>query len=384
MPLPDYKNSIVNLMSSILGAYGKKTGYQLLKSIKGAEFSGATNIVLLVIDGLGYEYLLKNGNESTLKKHLRSKLTSVFPSTTASAMTSFFTGLTPQEHGLTGWFTYLKEMGVVSTILPFTTRYGESKAEACVEPKKIFTFKSVFERINVNSYIISHRDYVHSEFNKIACDGAKRKGYSTLNGYFSQIVRTIKSSKKKKFICAYWGKFDSICHREGVGSKKALSHFQELDKKFAKFIVSLKGTGSLVIVTSDHGQIESKKSEMINLKDHPQLQECLTLPLCGEPRTAYCYVRPSKIKIFENYVRKNMGNYCAIYKSDDLIKKKYFGLHQSHPRLFERVGDYTLIMKDNYIIRDFILGEKEHFHIGNHGGTSKEEMLIPLIVVKIN
>jgi hypothetical protein len=52
------------------------------------------------------------------------------------------------------------------------------------------------------------------------------------------------------------------------------------------------------------------------------------------------------------------------------------------PRLFDRIGDYVLIMKENYIIKDFVLGETEKFHIGNHGGVSKEEMLVPLIVIE--
>jgi hypothetical protein len=40
-------------------------------------------------------------------------------------------------------------------------------------------------------------------------------------------------------------------------------------------------------------------------------------------------------------------------------------------------------MRENYIIKDFVLGEKERFHIGNHGGVSKEEMFVPLIVINL-
>jgi len=28
------------------------------------------------------------------------------------------------------------------------------------------------------------------------------------------------------------------------------------------------------------------------------------------------------------------------------------------------------------------LGEPEHFHIGYHGGVSREEMFVPLVVIK--
>jgi len=50
--------------------------------------------------------------------------------------------------------------------------------------------------------------------------------------------------------------------------------------------------------------------------------------------------------------------------------------------LFDRVGDYTLIMKDEYQIKSNILDKKAEFNLGNHGGASKSEMLVPLIVIK--
>lgn len=44
--------------------------------------------------------------------------------------------------------------------------------------------------------------------------------------------------------------------------------------------------------------------------------------------------------------------------------------------------DGSIVNKENYVIKDFILGEPEHFHIGYHGGVSQEEMFVPLVVIK--
>jgi hypothetical protein len=39
-------------------------------------------------------------------------------------------------------------------------------------------------------------------------------------------------------------------------------------------------------------------------------------------------------------------------------------------------------MKDNYIMKDLVLGEEQNIYIGNHGGVSKEEMFVPLVVIE--
>ena len=63
------------------------------------------------------------------------------------------------------------------------------------------------------------------------------------------------------------------------------------------------------------------------------------------------------------------------------MNENYFGLYDAHPRLFDRIGDYIFLMKDNYIIKDCLIGEERHNLVGNHGGTSEDEMYVPLIVL---
>jgi predicted AlkP superfamily pyrophosphatase or phosphodiesterase len=143
----------------------------------------------------------------------------------------------------------------------------------------------------------------------------------------------------------------------------------------------LKGSDTTLIITADHGQIDTPRSKVIFANDHPKLYETLTLPLCGEPRVAYCYVHPSKSKQFENYVKDKLDYCCELYRSEDLIKRGMFGLYKPNDKLFDRVGDYILIMKDNYFIKDSLLGESLNFFKGNHGGLSEDEMLVPLVLV---
>ena len=62
-----------------------------------------------------------------------------------------------------------------------------------------------------------------------------------------------------------------------------------------------------------------------------------------------------------------------------MIRKNFFGLQEPNEKLFDRVGDYILIMKEKHVIKDFIMGETAHILKANHGGVSGEEMYVPLI-----
>ncbi|MFZ5955540.1 MAG: alkaline phosphatase family protein [Nanoarchaeota archaeon] len=212
--------------------------------------------------------------------------------------------------------------------------------------------------------------------------GSKTLPYEDLSGMFEQIKKAINSNNKRKYIYAYWDKLDAFNHKYGVGYKESEKHFKEIEKNLKKFINDITNTDTALIIVSDHGFVNTPFEKIIKLEDNPKMKECFTLPLCGERRTAFCYVHPLKAKQFETYVMKNLDRYCELYKSQDLINKNFFGLFEANLNLFDRVGDYILILKENYIIRDEITEKEKRFSIGHHGGISKEEMLVPLIFIK--
>jgi hypothetical protein len=51
--------------------------------------------------------------------------------------------------------------------------------------------------------------------------------------------------------------------------------------------------------------------------------------------------------------------------------------------LTERIGDYVLLMKDRYIISDWLPVEKRYHHVGVHGGVSEAEMLVPVVLASL-
>ncbi len=381
--LPDYARAgIVNLMSSIqTGMGGTASSYPELAELPAEQLRTARNVVLFVVDGLGYHYLRERPGEGTLRRHLRARLTSVFPSTTASAITTFLTGTAPQQHGLTGWFMYFKELGGVVAPLPFKARFGGEPLHAAgVEARRLFDWPSLFEQIDARSYIVLPERIAHSDYTLAYAGPAEPQAYASLEHCFRRLTEILRAGRERQYIYAYWPDLDSLAHDHGIGSPQAAELFAALEAAFARFFAAIAGSGTIVIVTADHGFIDSGPERVVHMEDHPELAETLALPLCGEPRAAFCYVRPDRCQQFEDYVRGRLADRAVLMRSPALIEQGFFGRGRPHPRLGERIGDYVLLMRDNYVLKDWLLGERRFVHIGVHGGLSEREMHVPLIV----
>jgi hypothetical protein len=377
---PDYSGKgIVNLMSSIASAVGSESPYPVLTNGIAFDLGNSKNIVLMVVDGLGFDYLSEYGKDTILKSSTKDALTSVFPPSTGSAITTFITGLPPQQHAVTGWYVFLKEYGLMSRILPFTSVADWNVLETDIA--YVVDVESLFWKMERERTIIVGEQIVDSVFSKQTIGNARRVGYQDLQSFFETIENTLARSKQSSFIYSYWPELDSIAHILGIRSEKAYEHLQEFDQALGKFIESIQGTDTTLIITSDHGIHDIDRKNLIITSEHPALVDCLTLPLCGDTRSAYCYVRPSKVDEFERYVTSELGNACELIKSDILIDENWFGLFDPHPMLSSRVGDYTMIFKEGYAVLNKFPGQEPPALLGHHGGTSSEEMNVPLIVV---
>ena len=376
--LPDYSGgSLVNLMASIIVSRGGEAHHRPLRDLAAGNLQDASNVVLVIVDGLGDKFLLRRGAGGELARRRRASLTSVFPSTTASAITTSYTGRTPLEHGLTGWFTYFGEAGCVSAALPFRSRGDHlSLTRRGVNAEQIYIARCIFESLPVRSVVVTYKDIIDSEYNVRHTRGAERVAYETLDELVSHVEAAVKSSDERKFVYAYWPLYDMISHRFGAESAQAFAEFEKIDAAFGRLVARLAGTHSTIIVTADHGFIDVAPEETFELP--PSLASMLRFPLCGERRVAYCHVHDASA--FSAKAQDWLDRRADIVPSATLVEQGWFGPGTPHPRLAERIGDIAIVMRERYTLKDWTPGESRHLHIGNHGGTSEDEMLIPLIL----
>jgi len=375
--------SLLNLVASLAASRGASPRHAPLRGFPLEECERARNVVFCLIDGLGYRYLHEVGRDGALASHLAASLTSVFPSTTASAITTTFSGASPAEHGLTGWHCWFPEADVLAAPLPFRRRGDEVPlAELGIAPSRLLP-ASLFDALPVRTFVVTQARIVDSDFSRCMGGGAQRVGYEHLSELVDQVECAVRAGSERKYVYAYYPELDTVAHRHGIASSQAAKRFAAVDDAFAELLRRLAGTDTMLVLSADHGFIDTPPEAALLLEAHPELPQLLRRPLSGEPRVAFCHVQPGAIDEFVRRARAALGAHADVVPSADLIAQGWFGPGAAHPALPERVGDVALVMRGAATIKDWVPGEKPHRMIGNHGGASAEEMEIPLVVARL-
>ncbi len=371
--------SISNIANTILQHFGVDAKNPL-KGDFDYFFDGVNSVVLFVIDALGLNLIKKamsnlklDAFEKLLNEGLFVPLTSVFPSTTAVALPSISTGLTPSEHGLLGYRFYSNEYGFLINSL-FGKPANTHRCSIQIDVNWYMPVKTSFEKVRENgikSFIVTKADYIHSHFEQAVYRGAEEVPYLTSSDLFVNVERLLRDSTSPIYISAYWWAIDALSHRYGPFSDEVFKEIIELNAMLSIFIDSLK-SDTLFILTADHGQINSPGDKNISLADYPELKNFLMLPV-SDLRAPYLYVRgnPDK-KIFSKLQN------IEVLTNKEAFEMGYFGNSMKYSG---RVGDFVIIIKDDKSY-SYLSPDEEVLLKGKHGGLSADEMLVPLFMYR--
>ena len=394
-PPPASGTGLPSLMASLAGALGGPGLPAPPLPGLGAALEACQTLILLVVDGLGEAQLQRHLPGGILARQRFCSLESVFPSTTASAVGTLLTGLAPVSHGLTGWHVWAEEAGQAPgellSILPLSRRGGpppapeEREAWACsiLAAPDLPVPLDLSVRLDALVTHIAPQDIIHSPFNRGLSQGARRLGYWRPEELFRQLGQALETPApgRPHFIYAYWPDYDSQAHHHGPDSPRASAALKAFEAGLASFL-GAGLDGAALLLTADHGFITAPPERLIRLNDLPELQRLLLRPLSGERRAAYVHLQPGRVEEFAQRARECLGHALWVCPSQDLLEAGWFGQGPRHPRLLSRIGDLTLILKEDWTLKDSLPGEREFPLIGMHGGVSPAERQVPLCLFR--
>ncbi len=363
---PDYDRSILSISSSILKKYGLVGNYLSLKELDKELEGDYKNIVLLILDCMGSEILELHQEETKfLRSHLLTNVTSVFPPTTAAATTAYHSGLSPLESGWVGWMPYFKEYDRMIELFSGCDFYT---GENIVKNGEIncLKYETIYDKI-----IKKNKDV---KFTKVFPD------FERDDNSFEKIVdgiKTVCNNSCKNIISAYWTEPDSSIHKYGTKSLEVAKQLKNINDNLENLVKELKNT--ILIISADHG---GKDVEVVYLNEYKDIDDCLIRPPSIESRFVSFFVKDDKKEEFKKLIINNFGDKFLIYSKEEFFKLGLLGRGVKHPRIDDFIGDFILIGDSNLDIRYIIDDKRKKIVKGDHSGITKEEMMVPVIVIK--
>ena len=170
---------------------------------------GADQVVLLVLDGLGWEQLEERRDLApVLTSMAGGPITSVAPSTTATALTSIATGLTPGEHGVVGYRVAVDSD--VLNVLRWTTPAGDARKR--IDPHELQPQPAFLAH---RPPIVTKAEFVQSGFSGAHLSDVRFNGYRVPSTLVVELRRLLRAGEP--FVYAYYDGIDKVSHEYGLG-----------------------------------------------------------------------------------------------------------------------------------------------------------------------
>jgi predicted AlkP superfamily pyrophosphatase or phosphodiesterase len=324
-----------------------------------------------------------------LPEGVLAPLTSIVPSTTNAAMTTYWTGEPAARHGITGYEMWLKEYGIMANMIqhkPITYRgLSDSLEQAGFSAESYLEMPTMGTHLNahgVQTHVFQPHNILHSGLSRMFFNDTELHATFSPADLWIEARQLWKQSKDEGlYAWVYWPEVDGHSHFHGPDDERPQAVFSLFSRAFEKLFLEQLSPAELkdtvVILTADHGQITTPNpaSEYL-LAEHRYLTDRLHMLPSGENRLAFLYIKPGEIQAVTDYINATWPEQFFLVESEFAARKGLFGSGQLHPRLFDRIGDLIAIArKDAY----FWWGNKENPLIGRHGGMHPEEMLVPFL-----
>ena len=346
---------------------------ELLASLEGGSALGrARSVVLVVIDGLGMTQLRAHAGHARRLSALVTKMSvghSVFPSTTAAALTSLLTGSDPGTHGLVGYRVMNTQTGRLANQLSGWEEDG-------LDPETWQRSETVFQRAAAagrRSFAVGPSEYIGSGFSRAVLRGAEYVASDVLRERFAQAVALADEHDGSVVYC-YMPEIDKAGHRRGVNSDRWLAALEDVDAAFATRVPDDVG----VLITADHGMVDVPRTKHVLLGAKDARWDGVA-QLGGEPRLLHVYTEPgADARLIAERWQELGGKTADVLTREDAIAAGVFGVVASD--VAPRIGDVLVAARGLWAFYDDTLSDKGPQHmVGQHGSITAEELMVPML-----
>src|SRR5438105_1973875 len=398
---PSYDGrGLLNVPATVLDAFGARTADDppVLADLDRGLLDGVRQIVVILADGLGWwqlERFCTDGVTPFLARmceraHRRAdaqllEATSVFPSTTAAAITTMHTARTPQEHGNIAYCVWLEEFAQVTAMLrwgPAVTRRGSYFDDGKLDPRTYVKAPSIHGRLRergVVPYVVEPEMFRNEAMTRMHAREATYVGYvlpTTMGVRLRDLVAARPHGTAPSYVYAYWAGIDTSSHLYGPMSDEAAAEAASLDLNLSRALGDRDAGDTLVLLTADHGHAFTDPDKQIDLLSDNALRALLRNPIAGEPRLAFLHTdHPALVR---QHLEERWPGTFDLLDREELISAGLFG--RGDPAVARRrIGEVCAMVGADRSARIMRVDGLDFRHRGSHGGMSPEEMRIPIL-----
>lgn len=358
---PDYADrAISNVLDAAVNATQPGPLEDLRERLREAE-----GVVLVVLDGLGEEQLQDRvALAPWLASHRLTPITSVAPSTTASALTSITTGVAPGVHGIVGYRFVLE--GDVLQALRWTVDGKDASHKHAPEQVQKREPKLVAHRVPIP--YVGRAEHETSSFTRAHLRGCDYRGAHDDAEWVAACVVGLQSSR---VVLAYYDIIDKVAHAEGLGAAydNAVSDADALLRALRAAVQD----NVRIVVTADHGQVDVGPAALSPLASTLALVEKMS----GEGRFRWLHAYPGQAAELAHRVSQELSDSCWVLSRREVCDSGLLG--DIDDDFVERLGDVAIIPFRDVFVPD-PAEPREVGMKGRHGSLTPAEMWVPLIV----
>lgn len=336
----------------------------------------ADRVVVVLVDGLGDTLLARRAGYAPYLTSLRAAgrgLAAGYPSTTATSMGTFGTGVLAGQHGLLGY----------QVLDPDRDRLlNELSWEDGPDPRVWQPRRTVFEQVlaqGVDVVQIGPRFFAGSGLTEAALRGARFVAASSLDARVDAAAAAVRASPRS-LVYVYWGEVDKVGHVQGCGSYEWCDELAAVDLAVRSLAARLP-SDALLVVTADHGMVDVPDGARLDLAADSALELELARGVRltgGEPRAPMLYCEPGQGAAVLSRWRTELPDFDVL-SGTEAVAAGWFG--PVADRSLPRIGDVVVSARGLRTVHDSRVQRPELFAlVGMHGARTDDEVAIPLLV----